>query len=236
MAQTETRWCREKMPVATIPGCASTPMSTSWSAVTWIRGTSASPTMRPATRPCSSWPACCNLHRDELQARGQDRLVGRATPTAAMPARPGTATPSTTTCAATASATWTSTRRASRAPPSTTRSPAWRRTGTSPRMRSVTWQGCPPVRERPPRAGDYSFYGPGLPAMFMLMGNRPEDQRFDVGGSGMGWWWHTEYDTVEWADPDGAGAGHPDLRPCHPARDPERRVAVPSRCSSPRDA
>jgi N-acetylated-alpha-linked acidic dipeptidase len=61
--------------------------------------------------------------------------------------------------------------------------------------------GVPAGRERPPRAGDYSFYGPGLPSMFMLMGNRPKDQRFAVGGSGLGWWWHTEYDTIEWADP-----------------------------------
>ncbi len=60
----------------------------------------------------------------------------------------------------------------------------------------------PAVRERPPRAGDYSFYGPGLPAMFMLMGSRPEDKRFAVGGSGLGWWWHSEYDTLEWADKD----------------------------------
>jgi len=60
----------------------------------------------------------------------------------------------------------------------------------------------PAVRERPPRAGDYSFYGPGLPSMFMLMGNAPVDQRFNVGGSGLGWFWHSEYDTLEWADKD----------------------------------
>ena len=62
--------------------------------------------------------------------------------------------------------------------------------------------GGPAVRERPPRAGDYSFYGPGLPSMFMLMGNRPMADRFAVGGSGLGWWWHSEYDTLEWADKD----------------------------------
>ena len=62
--------------------------------------------------------------------------------------------------------------------------------------------GVPAKRERPPRAGDYSFYGPGLPSMFMLMGNRPTEERFAVGGSGLGWWWHTEYDTLEWADRD----------------------------------
>jgi hypothetical protein len=61
---------------------------------------------------------------------------------------------------------------------------------------------APAQRERPPRAGDYSFYGPGLPSMFMLMGNRPEKERFAVGGSGLGWYWHSEYDTLEWADKD----------------------------------
>ncbi len=65
-------------------------------------------------------------------------------------------------------------------------------------IRDVT--GTQAGRERPPRAGDYSFHGAGLPAMFMLMGNLPKEQRFNVGGSGMGWWWHTEYDTLEWAD------------------------------------
>jgi N-acetylated-alpha-linked acidic dipeptidase len=62
--------------------------------------------------------------------------------------------------------------------------------------------GTPPGRERPPRAGDYSFYGPGLPALYMLLGNVEPSARYDVGGCGMNWWWHTEYDTRETADLD----------------------------------
>ncbi|HVB09493.1 MAG TPA: M28 family peptidase, partial [Bacillota bacterium] len=62
--------------------------------------------------------------------------------------------------------------------------------------------GTPPGRERPPRAGDYSFYGPGLPAMYMLLGNIEPSARYAVGGGGMNWWWHTEYDTRETADLD----------------------------------
>jgi hypothetical protein len=36
----------------------------------------------------------------------------------------------------------------------------------------------------------------------MLMGNRATEERFAVGGSGLGWFWHSEYDTLEWADKD----------------------------------
>jgi N-acetylated-alpha-linked acidic dipeptidase len=57
-------------------------------------------------------------------------------------------------------------------------------------------------RERPLRAGDYSFMGPGVPAMYMLLGSVPKEQRYSVGGCGMNWWWHTEYDTLDTADAD----------------------------------
>lgn len=57
-------------------------------------------------------------------------------------------------------------------------------------------------RERPLRAGDYSFHGPGVPAMYMLLGSIPQDGRYSVGGCGMNWWWHTEYDTLDTADAD----------------------------------
>lgn len=63
-----------------------------------------------------------------------------------------------------------------------------------------TVAGQTPGRERPPRAGDYSFYGPGIPSFFMLMGSVPPEQRYAVGGCGLNWWWHTEYDTLETAD------------------------------------
>jgi len=62
--------------------------------------------------------------------------------------------------------------------------------------------GGPVGRERPLRAGDYSFNGVGIPAMYMLMGAVPPEQRYSVGGGGMMWQWHTEYDTLDTADPD----------------------------------
>lgn len=61
--------------------------------------------------------------------------------------------------------------------------------------------GQVPGRERPLRAGDYSFHGPGVPAMYMLLGNIEKEKRYSVGGCGMNWWWHTEYDTLDTADP-----------------------------------
>lgn len=56
--------------------------------------------------------------------------------------------------------------------------------------------------ERPTRAGDQSFWGPGVPSLYMLLSNLPKDQWAAVGGCGMNWWWHTEADTVETADRD----------------------------------
>ncbi len=57
--------------------------------------------------------------------------------------------------------------------------------------------GQTPTAERPTRAGDQSFWGPGVSSLFMLLSNRPPGQRAQVGGSGMGWWWHTEEDTLD---------------------------------------
>jgi N-acetylated-alpha-linked acidic dipeptidase len=57
--------------------------------------------------------------------------------------------------------------------------------------------GQKPEPERPSRAGDQSFWGPGISSLFMLISNRPKGQRAQVGGSGMGWWWHTEEDTLD---------------------------------------
>lgn len=67
-------------------------------------------------------------------------------------------------------------------------------------VQSVT--GQTPNIERPLRAGDQSFWGIGLPSLFMLLSNRPEGQRAAVGGCGMGWWWHAEEDTLDKADKD----------------------------------
>lgn len=58
---------------------------------------------------------------------------------------------------------------------------------------TVTW-------ERPVRAGDQSFWGAGVPSLFMGLSVRPEGQRAAVGGSGFGWWWHTEADTIDKVD------------------------------------
>lgn len=55
--------------------------------------------------------------------------------------------------------------------------------------------------ERPFRAGDQSFWGAGVSSLHMLLSNMPRERWYDVGGCGMNWWWHTEYDTLETADP-----------------------------------
>lgn len=65
-------------------------------------------------------------------------------------------------------------------------------------VRLITGQD--PVIERPMRAGDQSFWGIGIPSLYMLLSNRPEGQRAAVGGCGMGWWWHTEEDLLDKAD------------------------------------
>ena len=56
------------------------------------------------------------------------------------------------------------------------------------------------MRLIPTRAGDQSFWGPGIPSLYMLLSNLPKDQWAAVGGCGMNWWWHTESDTVETAE------------------------------------
>lgn len=56
--------------------------------------------------------------------------------------------------------------------------------------------------ERPTRAGDQSFWGPGVPSLYMLLSHLPKEQWAAVGGCGMNWWWHTEADTVGTADRD----------------------------------
>lgn len=54
-----------------------------------------------------------------------------------------------------------------------------------------------PVCERPVRAGDQSFWGPGVTSMYMLLSNLPKEKRARVGGSGYAWWWHSEHDTTD---------------------------------------
>ena len=63
------------------------------------------------------------------------------------------------------------------------------------------------------RAGDQSFWGIGVPSMFMAMGEQPADVADNVmgaviggggtrKGAGLGWWWHTPDDTLDKMDPD----------------------------------
>lgn len=58
---------------------------------------------------------------------------------------------------------------------------------------------------RPPRAGDYSFHGIGIPSIFMLLSNIPQEVRkqkglYQVGGCGGNIEWHTEHDDLKIAD------------------------------------
>jgi N-acetylated-alpha-linked acidic dipeptidase len=200
MAQTETRWCREKLPVATIPAAVDTEefFLVGGHLDSWYVGTTDNATGNAAMLELAR---VLNLHRGELKRSVRIAWwVGHST---------GRYAGSTWYC----DNFFTDLRR----------NCVGYMDIDSPGVKGATiydqitcmaenWHlaeqaihdvaGVPAVRERPPRAGDYSFYGPGIPSMFMLMGNRPEDQRYDVGGSGLGWWWHTEYDTAEWADCD----------------------------------
>jgi hypothetical protein len=66
---------------------------------------------------------------------------------------------------------------------------------------------------RPPRAADQSFWGHGIPSLFMSPSEQPADQSEGarayaqlMGGAtrsgGLGWWWHTPEDTLDKLDPD----------------------------------
>ena len=63
------------------------------------------------------------------------------------------------------------------------------------------------------RAGDQSFWGIGIPSLFMAMGEQPAGEAPSVmgpaiggasarKGAGFGWWWHTPDDTLDKIDPD----------------------------------
>jgi hypothetical protein len=62
------------------------------------------------------------------------------------------------------------------------------------------------------RAGDQSFWGIGVPSMFMGMGEQAAGTADNVAGAvfgggarkgaGFGWWWHTPDDTLDKMDPD----------------------------------
>lgn len=63
------------------------------------------------------------------------------------------------------------------------------------------------------RAGDQSFWGIGIPSLFMTSGEQPIEGAIDIQGgvlgssgrrkgAGFGWWWHTPDDTLDKMDPD----------------------------------
>ena len=61
------------------------------------------------------------------------------------------------------------------------------------------------------RAGDQSFWGIGVPSLFMGMGEQPAGSSNVMGtvlgggsrkGAGFGWWWHTPDDTLDKMDPE----------------------------------
>jgi len=65
--------------------------------------------------------------------------------------------------------------------------------------------------ERMSRAGDQSFWGIGIPSLFMGGGEQPAEGGLNVAaaifggagrkGAGFGWWWHTPDDTIDKIDP-----------------------------------
>ena len=64
-----------------------------------------------------------------------------------------------------------------------------------------------PTRQRPLRAGDYSFNHLGISSFYMLLSNIPQEERerrgfYPVGGCGGNIAWHTEKDRIEIADRD----------------------------------
>jgi hypothetical protein len=66
---------------------------------------------------------------------------------------------------------------------------------------------------RPKRAGDQSFWGHGIPSVFMTLSEQAADDSPAAKGyaqlmggqaksGGLGWWWHTPEDTLDKLDPD----------------------------------
>lgn len=62
--------------------------------------------------------------------------------------------------------------------------------------------GQEPNVKRPTRCADQSFSSAGVSSLYLLMGYLPEEKRSAVGGCAGGWWWHSEYDTIDKADID----------------------------------
>ena len=67
----------------------------------------------------------------------------------------------------------------------------------------VTGQANAPVH-RPSRAADQSFLANGVPSFsaYPFLPDGHADRRPWTGGSANAWWWHTEFDTLDKADPE----------------------------------
>ena len=52
------------------------------------------------------------------------------------------------------------------------------------------------------RLGDQSFFGCGVPSIFVSLSMQPHDARRGGFGGALGWWWHTTEDTVDKLDKD----------------------------------
>ena len=67
----------------------------------------------------------------------------------------------------------------------------------------VTGQAEAPVH-RPSRSADQSFLANGVPSFsaYPFLPDGHPDQRAWTGGSAAAWWWHTEFDTLDKADPE----------------------------------
>lgn len=78
-------------------------------------------------------------------------------------------------------------------------------TGEVARESIVAVADVEPTRQRPLRAGDYSFNHLGISSFYMLLSNIPQEERerrgfYPVGGCGGNIAWHTEKDRIEIAD------------------------------------
>ena len=175
-----------------------------------IRGTSASATTRPATRRCSRLARVFWQHRDQLRAHRCASPGGRATRTAATPARPGIAdTFAHRPGAQLRRRRSTAIRPAAAGPTSSTNSTAMSR-GREPfvdrRSRDVTGHHAADASARRAPATTPSTTS-ASPTFFMLCSTMPEELRdekgyYAVGGCGGNIAWHTEDDTMEIADRD----------------------------------
>jgi hypothetical protein len=76
----------------------------------------------------------------------------------------------------------------------------------------LTQAGQEIVGRRMARAGDQSFWGIGIPSMYMGLSEQPAEGTINpaggvIGGAGarrgggLGWWWHTPEDTIDKIDP-----------------------------------